>query len=204
MKNRLAEVSHHAVEGLQREQRGRAFILGAGSSLLKQRCSCLVPPHNIPSMSHGRTITRKSPRRRCSGASLGERAPPDLKSCPLKSPRGTGWGCGHCFCLRRWEGTVRVTCCGPPVLTWLLRSGAPYCKPASPWGKWRKRPGQAFCNCALQCHHVPSPLSGHWPHTVVTKAGLLGQKGSKNFQRTQNTLPPPAPLPKAADWHAVS
>lgn len=43
MKNRLAEASHHAVEGLQRERRGRALDWGAGSSLLKQRRSCLLP-----------------------------------------------------------------------------------------------------------------------------------------------------------------
>lgn len=74
------------------------------------------------------------------------------------------------------------------VLTWLLRNGAPYCKPASSWGKQRKHPRQGSWNRALQCQHAPSPPSGHWPHTVVTKAGLPGQKGSKSFQRAQNIL----------------
>lgn len=81
------------------------------------------------------------------------------------------------------------------VLTWLLRNGAPYCKPASSWGKQRKHPGQGSWNQALQCQHAPSPPSGHWPHTVVTKAGLPGQKGTKH------PLLPPASLPKAAEWH---
>lgn len=107
MKNRLAEVSHHGAKGLQRERRDRGFVLRAGSSLLKQRRSCLVPPCDIPSVSHGGTIRGKSPRRRCSRASLGYRAPPELSSGnPGLSLQETGWGRSCWFCFRAWEGTV--------------------------------------------------------------------------------------------------
>lgn len=29
-----------------------------------------------------------------------------ILACPFRKPKGTGWGHGHCFCLRGWEGTV--------------------------------------------------------------------------------------------------
>lgn len=160
----------------------------------------LLGPHDIPSLSHGRT---RAPGENAVGH-LGERALLELGSGKpgLSLSEGDTLGPGPLFLLKgmgRDSAAASRKAKSPSLLC------SPGCSGMVPRTANQNHPGESRENIQDKdfgtelCSTRVSPP--YHLGTVVTKAKLLGQKGSNIFQRDKTSSPFTCFFPKAAEWH---